>query len=235
MAAFFAIQTFPNIPITGLQHAVGHHSSTYGLSTILSFIAHPELRIIVTSTFPVLLSMVRANFDVNAGGFKPRQDISPIPLLDLLYGAYCKSLDPFKPVGISNPQVKPASTLNRVDSSSSDISYEFAVSSFSLASYALELGLSGSQWADSYAELFLNNMPIIVEGDARPIFEATPFSESISLKIPSYNFDASVMPARTFKWSAQLIKLYACMACFCTLWLWIACDTVLVSLLCISF
>jgi hypothetical protein len=93
LAAFFALRTSlcPTAP-----------SSTDGLALLWSLITFPELDIVLQCIAPIILKLIVTNLGIK--GFnvfdlsKHAQDTSPILLLDLLCGQYCRSLDLFKPV-----------------------------------------------------------------------------------------------------------------------------------------
>lgn len=224
--------------ITGLQHTIGYHPSS-SLSAIFSLIFHPEISIIITSIVPVFLSIARAKFDVNIDGLEPRQDISPIPLLDLLHGPYCKSLDPFKPVDL---QPKPDLTLDGFYFSSTgmlNISSEPAGNTWSLDSEAPQITQSRLHSVDPVAEFVFIGTPVVVKknivAEGNSIIAATPTPEDSRLiantsskTSSSFDLEPPAIPASSSTSLVDFvkIKLYDYMpqyllllACLCSFWL----------------
>ena len=101
IAAFLVLQ--------GRPLASNASSSTHGIALLWSLITHPDLNIVFQSTTSVLLDLLYVNLQISldtCNAPERRHFTSPIPLLDILHGPYCKSLNLIKPV------LKPAVPFN---------------------------------------------------------------------------------------------------------------------------
>jgi len=94
-------------------------STNDGIALLWSLLTCPELDILLQSTTPIILSLIVTNLGIKGpklfGLSKSSQDISPIPLLDLLRGPYCKSLDLFKPIVSPAVRFNTAHSLDTLD------------------------------------------------------------------------------------------------------------------------
>lgn len=217
LAAAFAIHTFPCVSTIGLQSSAGFRSSAYSLANIWFLITQPEFGVIVTSTAPVFLSLIHTKFNTNVDILKHRQDISPIPMLDLLYGPYCKSLDLFKPVLVPNPEsgliwngvVLPSTGLSNISSDPNSYTLLLGSQTPEAAAY------SRLEGKDSFAQL---------------AFDDTPDTKEVS---SLSDLQPSAKPAKPSAYSTR-IMLYICVAAcplvlVCFYLLLTVCDIVIVS------